>query len=161
MMRRTLRMWTAAVWLASGMAEVPLANAQVELVPAKEINDKGELIIRVFNSLRTGKDGGTFFEPWERKLKTKQATIYVAQESGLKKIAIVEARKLIREPTPVLLAYRQEERPALPGNQMYQLWTVMESPTPNTEAVLRTFSRLVRPGTLVFILSARENIPEP
>ena len=35
------------------------------------------------------------------------------------------------------------------------------SPMPDSEAVRQTLSRLLRPGTLVFVLPASESIPQP
>ena len=101
------------------------------------------------------------FDPLDRKLKTRQATVFLVEEAGLKKITVDDARRRVGQPTPVVVACRDEERPAPAGMQLYRLWTDVGSPMPDSEAVLRTFSRVLRPGTLVFILSARENVPVP
>jgi hypothetical protein len=37
----------------------------------------------------------------------------------------------------------------------------MGAPAPDSDAVVQTFARLLKPGTLIFVLSARENVPVP
>jgi hypothetical protein len=77
----------------------------------------------------------------------------------LKNVTVEEARGLIRRTTPVVVAYRQDDRPS--PHQLHELWKEMGPPRSDGEAVRQTFSRAFRPGTLVFILSARENAPVP
>jgi hypothetical protein len=137
----------------------PLANAQVEVVAAGRINDAGDLLVTRFRVLRAGKAGVTYFQPEKQSLKTKQATVFLVQETGLKKVAVAEARRLIREATPLVVAYRQDERPA--PSPSHQLWKDVGSPMPDSDDVRHTLARVLRPGTLVFVLSARENVPQP
>jgi hypothetical protein len=141
------------------VAQRPLANAQAEIVPATGINDAGDLLVTEFTVLRAGRVRATYLRPVNRSLKTKQAIVLVAQETGWKRIAVDEARRLIHEPTPVVVAYRHGDRPSL--YQSHRLWKDIGPPAPDSEAVSRTFSRVLRPGTLVFILSASENAPRP
>jgi hypothetical protein len=141
------------------VAQDPLANAQVEFVAATEINDAGDLNVTEFAVLRAGRTGAIFFQPAKRSLKTQQATVLLVQDTGLKKITMAEARGYMRKSTPVVVAYRHEDRPSL--HQLHDLWKDMGSPMPDSEAVGQTFARVLRPGTLVFILSARENVPQP
>jgi hypothetical protein len=141
------------------VAQKPLANAQVEIVAATGINDAVDLLVTEFTVLRAGRVGATYLQPVNRSLKTKQAIVLVVQERGWKKITVAEARRLIHEPTPVAVAYRHDDRPSL--YQSHRLWKEMGSPTPDSEAVSRTLSRILRPGTLVFVLSASENAPRP
>jgi len=141
------------------VAQNPLANARVELVAATEINKAGDLLVTEFTVLRAGRAGVNYFQPQERSLKTKQATVYVAQETGLKKITVDEARGRIRSSTPVVVAYRPNDRTSPP--QFHELWTDLGSPMPDSDAVWQTYARLLRPGTVIFVLSARENIPQP
>jgi hypothetical protein len=140
-------------------AHNPLANVGVELVAATGINDAGDLLVTEFSVLRAGQAGAVYFEPHNRALNTKQATVLLVQETGLKKLTVDEARGLIRESTVVVVAYRQDDRPS--PHQFYRLWKEMGSPRPDSEAVWQTFSRILRPGTLVFALSARDNVPVP
>jgi hypothetical protein len=141
------------------VASNPLANVQLELVAATGINDAGDLIVTKFSVLRAGRTGATYFEPQQRSLKTKQATVLVVQENGWKKINVEEARRLIRESTPVVVTYRDDVRPS--PYQLHELWKDMGPAGPDSDAVWRTFSRTLRPGTLVFILSATENQTMP
>jgi hypothetical protein len=141
------------------VAQKPLANAEVELVAATGINDAGDLLVTELTELRAGRAGATYFQPQKRSLKTKQATVLVVQEIGCKKIRLAEARKLIRESMPVAVTYRHDDRPA--PDQLHLLWKVMGPPAPDSDVVAQTFARTLRPGTLVFILSARENVAMP
>jgi hypothetical protein len=141
------------------VARNPPANAQVDLVAATGINDEGDLLVTEFRVLRAGRDGATYFQPVDRSLKTKQATVLLVHNSGCKEVTIDEARRLIRQPTPVAVAYRHDDLPS--QHQLHQLWKESGPPVPDSEAVFRTYSRILRPGTLVFVLSASENVPVP
>jgi hypothetical protein len=137
----------------------PLANARIEFVTATGINDAGELLVTEYTVLRAGRAGATYYQPNQRSLSTKQATVFVVQEAGLKPLSVADARPLIRNAAPVAVTYRPDDRPAPPP--MHQLWKELGPPMPDGEAVRQTFARVLRPGTLVFVLSARENIPQP
>lgn len=141
------------------MEQKPLANAQVEFVTATGINEAGDLLVTEYAQLRVGQVGPTYYQPEPRTRKTKQATAFLVQENTLKKVGLDEARGLIRGPTPVVIAYRPDDRPE--PQQLYQLWKEIGSPAPDSEAVAQTLSKLLRPGSLVFVLSARENVPVP
>jgi hypothetical protein len=82
----------------------------------------------------------------------------VYADSVLRSITVDEARGLIRESTPVVVTYRKDDPPP---PQLHELWKEMGSPRPDSEAVSQTLSRIVRPGTLIFILSSRENVALP
>jgi hypothetical protein len=137
----------------------PLANAKVELVAATGIDDAGNLLVTQFVEVRAGRAGTEYYQPTTRALPIRQATVLLAQDAGLKKIAIDEARKQIRDPTAVVLAYRTDRGSPFPS--MHQLWKYTGSPAPDGAAVARTLSRIVRPGTLVFVLPAPPNGPRP
>jgi hypothetical protein len=137
----------------------PLGNAKLELVTATGIDAAGDVLVTEFTVLRAGRIGATYFQPERRVLSTKHATVLLVQESGLKKVAIEDARGLIRQSTPVAVAYRDDVRPS--RHQVHELWQEMGSPTPDSDAVLQTLTRILRPGTLVFVLSARANVPVP
>lgn len=141
------------------VATNPLANAQVDLVAATGINEAGDLLVTEFTTLRVGQAGARYFRPEQRSLKTKEATVLLVQDAGLKKVTLEQARGLIRESTPVVVAYRGDDRPS--PHQLHSLWQEMGPPMADSEAVGQTFARLLRPGTLVFVLSARENVPQP
>ena len=137
----------------------PLADVRVDLVAASGINAAGDLLVTEFTMLRAGRAGTAYFRPRSSPLKTRQAAVFLVEEAGLKKVTIAEARGLIREATPVVVTYRRDDE--LPRRGFHRLWSEAGKPVPDSEAVLRTFSRVLRPGTLVFVLSARENVVAP
>jgi len=135
------------------------ANTELELVTATGIDDTGDLRVTEFTELRAGQKGTTYYRPENRSLHTRQATVLLVQETGSKNVTVAEARGLIREATPVAVTYRHDDR-AEP-QQLHELWKEIGPPTPDSDAIRQTLSRSLRPGTLVFILSARENVPVP
>jgi hypothetical protein len=137
----------------------PMANAQIEFVTAEGINKAGDLLVTEFTELQVGQDCATYFEPRRRSLKTKQATVLVVQKTGCKTISLNEARGLIRASMPVVITYRQHDR--RPADQWLQLAKEIGPPVPDGVAVGRMFSRMLQPGRLVFVLSAKENVPMP
>ncbi len=137
----------------------PLANVNLELVAATGINDAGDLLVTEFTVLRVGRTGATYFQPENHSLKTKQSTVLLVQETGLKKVSLDEARGLIRKSMPVAVTYWHDDLPS--PHQLHELWKEMGSPAPFSDAVSQTLSRTLRAGTLVFVLSARENAPMP
>lgn len=141
------------------VTQAPLANAQVEFVAAAGINDAGDLLVTRFTALLAGRAGVTYYQPRKESLSIKQATVLLVQETGLKSVTVEQARRLVREAPAVVVTYRQDDRPAPPP--AHKLWKDGGSPTPDSEAVRQTFARILRPGTLVFVLSARENVPRP
>ena len=136
-----------------------LANATVELVSASGISYDGQLLVTEYSELRAGRAGTPYFAPYERKLDLKKATILLVQERDTKKIQAEEARKLLVKATSVALAFRADDR-AAEGHQQ-ELWQEVGAPSPDGEVVRRMLSKTLRPGTLVFILSARDNVPQP
>jgi hypothetical protein len=137
----------------------PLANGEVEFVLAEGIDSTGALLVTKFGRLLVGQSAQTSYEPQKRSMKLQQATILSIQETGLRKVSIDEARVLARRPTPVVLAYREDDQPAL--GAAHHLWKDVGNPQPGDEAVGQTLSRILRPGTLVFILPARDKVPAP
>jgi hypothetical protein len=137
----------------------PVGNAQVEVVAAKGIDEAGNLLVTEFTVLRGRRADATYYRPEARVLKTKQSTILLIQEADWKEITIAEARARIREATPVAVIYRDQDQPSL--RQTHALWQEAGPPVPDSIAVGRTLSKILRPGTLVFVLSARENAPQP
>jgi hypothetical protein len=147
------------MFLKRDVVRDPLANASIDLVTAEGINKAGDLLVTEFTELQVGQVRAPYFEPRKRSLKTKQATVLVVQKTGCKKISLNEARGLIRASMPVVITYRQDDR--RPPDQWLQLAKEIGPPAPDGEAVGRMFSRMLQPGTLVFVLSAKENVPMP
>ncbi|MFL5340763.1 MAG: hypothetical protein ACJ8F7_11480 [Gemmataceae bacterium] len=141
------------------IAQDPPANVHVDLVTAAGFNDAGDLLVTEFSVLKAGKAGVIYHRPDDRTRYTKGATVFLVQDAGLKKVTLEEARKLLRPATPVAVAYRADDQPA--PAQFNKLWENTGSPPPDGQAVAQTLVRILRPGTLVFILSARENAPRP
>jgi len=133
--------------------------AQVELVAAAGINDAADLVVTEFTVPRTRRAGATYLKPESRSLKTKQASILLMQEAGWTKVTIDEARGMIHESTPVVITYKDHDRPYY--DQSRGLWNETGPPPQDSEAVWRVFSRILRPEILVFVLSARENASQP
>jgi hypothetical protein len=140
-------------------AKNALANAELQLVAANEIDDAGDLLVTEFTEIRAVRKGTTYYRPENRSLHTRQATVLLVQETGSTDVTVAEARALIRESTPVAVMYRHDDR-AEP-QPLHELWNEIGPPSPDGDAVRKTLSRVLRPGTLVFILSAHENIPVP
>jgi hypothetical protein len=137
----------------------PLANVQVEFVSAIGINTAGDLLVTRFTALQVGRAGTTCFVPTDGPLSTKQATILLVQNDDCRRISLDEARRRIHEPTLVAIAYWGNDR--LKRSQLHELWKNAGPPRPDSAIVSRTFSRMLRPGALVFVLSPRENVVEP
>ena len=135
----------------------PLANVQVELVTAEGINDSGDLLLVEYSELHV-KESVSWL-PVHRVLRTRQAAVFVVEDADVKKITVNEARDSIRDPALAAVVYRPENRE--PGFRSGQLWKELLPSMPESEAVRRTFGRALRPGTLVFVLSASENAPVP
>lgn len=139
-------------------AEAPKAQVDVQLVTASGFNEAGDLLVTEFTAIRVGGDAPPLFRPDTRPLKTKDATISLVQETGLKPISLDQARGLIRGPTPVVVACRRGDAPVPP---FYQLAKEVGPPQPDSDAVSRTFTHLLRPGTLVFVLPPGALVLEP
>lgn len=136
----------------------PLANVSVDLVSAEEITPSGDLRVTEHSSLKVVHSEVPYFQPESRILKTSHSAVLQVQETGVRKLTIQEARRVLDKSTPVAIAYRRDDTEP---QSYHQLWKSMGSAAPDGEMAARTLSRMLRPGTLVFVLSARENVPVP
>lgn len=137
----------------------PLANVEVEFVAARGISAAGELLLTRYTVLRVGESFARYFRPSEGSVDTRQATVFQVGEVGLKKITIDEARGKIRAPTLVALAFHHEQRPlAGDGDRLGKSAGPLP---PDSVEVTRTLARMLRPGTLLFIVEHSEKIPKP
>jgi hypothetical protein len=139
--------------------EIRLANTQVEFVAASGFNDAGKLLVSRVAVRRKGRAGVAYLQDEIWSCNTRDALVFLAQEKGLKKITLAEARGLIRKSTPVVVTYREVQRPSSPPPE--RPWKEMGLPTPDSPAALRIIERIVRPGTLVFVLASRQSMLEP
>ncbi len=137
----------------------PLANVQFEFVAASGISDDGELLVTEYNRLEVGQSRSIYYQPAHRALQTGRATLLLVRENGIQELSLDEARSRIRHSTPVVIASVDDDHP--PEYQAHTLWRSIGPPLPGSEAALQTAARVLRPGTLIFILSATENIPRP
>jgi hypothetical protein len=135
------------------------ANIQIELVEATGVNAEGDLLVREFSVLEVGRSRANFYEPTSRLRKTRGASLLQVQEDGCQTVTIDQVRRRIRKPTLVAIAYRHDDRRQRP--RTYRLWNQVGPPAPDSQAAQRTLSRVLQPGTLVFVLPARESIPQP
>ena len=126
---------------------------------ATGINEAGDLFVTRYALLRAGESFARYFRPAKGSVKTGQATVFQVGEVGLRKITIDKARELIDAPTLVVLAVRPEPR-ASPVPR-HGLRKNLGPPPPDGVAVTRTLGKMLRPGTLVFVLSQSENVPQP
>jgi hypothetical protein len=142
------------------VVESPLADMRVEFLSATGINDAGNLLVSKYNLLKAGQKGDAFyFQPIAYSLKTKSSKVLSVQTTGVTAISLDAARKLIRGTTPVVVAFVPDEVSA--GPNLHELWKEAGSPRPDGQAASRMLAQIVRPGTLVFVLSAKENVPVP
>jgi hypothetical protein len=132
----------------------PLAEVKVEFLAAIGMDDAGDLLVTDFWVHRAGRSAEIALALARRPLSTKQAAMFLVQEGGLKKVKGDEARRLIRDLTMVVVAFRPDDRPSsLPASRLWQ--------ETDSEAVGRTISRVLRPGTLVFVVPERARAAAP
>lgn len=147
-----------------GLARQPVqqnahANVAVQLVLASGITKSGDLSITEFTVLQSKGVAVTAHQPVHRSLSMKDSVVLQLQEAGVKKITLDEARGLLSAPTPVVIAYRNAK--STEAYQSRELWTNLGSVLPDSEAALRTYARLLRPGTLIFVLPEEASVPVP
>jgi len=136
----------------------PLADVQVEFVLATGIDEAGSLTVTKYSTVRVGQASKVAYEPQPRSLNVKNRPILLIMGSGLRKVTLEEARVVTSRPVPVAIAWSDDE--PVPG-QTYQLWKYAGAPRPDGQAAEQTLTRLLRPGTLVFVLPARDQVPLP
>jgi hypothetical protein len=133
----------------------PVANAQVSFVSAS-MDEEGNLVTTEFHTLLAGRGRDVYYAPWSQTLIVEQ--VLLVEEGGLKKISLDDARGLMREAMPVAVTFRES------GLEYGEsaLWEMQAGPpAPDSEAVERTFMRMLRPGVLLFILPASQLRPPP
>ncbi|MBS0205348.1 MAG: hypothetical protein JSS49_20785 [Planctomycetes bacterium] len=135
------------------------ANVAVQLVIANAIKETGDLSITEFSVLQSKGVAVTVHQPVTRSLSTKDSVILQLQETGVKKITLDEARGLLSAATPVVITYRNARNTG--AYQSHELWTNLGLALPDSEAALRTYARLLRPGTLIFVLPEEASVPVP
>jgi hypothetical protein len=135
-----------------------LANTELEIVTANGIDDAGNLLVTEFTVLKRDEAEGFYFNPHDGKRPIKDVNVLLVQRDGLKKISVNQARAVIHDPMPVAITYRPHEPPLPPELGGGELFKDFGRAQPDSDAVLKTLSRVLRPGTLVFVLSAPRRI---
>jgi hypothetical protein len=136
----------------------PLADLQVEFVLATGIDAAGLLTVTKYSTVRVGQGAKVAYEPQPRSLNVKNCPILQVVGPGLRQVTLEEARVFTSRPVPVAIAWSDDE--AVSG-QTYQLWKYAGAPRPDGQAAQQMLMRLLRPGTLVFVVPAREQVPVP
>jgi hypothetical protein len=131
----------------------PMAGVKVEFLAAVEIDKAGDLLVTDFEVHRAGQSKEPGLALGRRPLSTKQAVMLLIQEGGLKKVSLDEVRRIIRSPTPIVVAYRPDDRPSLPLSRQWQ--------PADSEAVGRTVCRVLRPGTLLIVVPQAAKVAPP
>jgi hypothetical protein len=135
------------------------ASLAIEFVMAQKINDAGELLTSKVTSTRT-LDGRVRHHPEIRSYHLTNATVLLVQEANWKKLSMAEARKQLEQPSPVVLAFRNQNDQQ--GDfQHHELWKSLRSPEPDSPAAGQMFLRMLRPGTMIFVLPGDEQVPLP
>lgn len=137
-----------------------IPRIKVDFVTATGIDDAGTLFVTEYTALEAAEPtAASYFSPNESKLTTKEATAFLMQKEGLKKISLTEARALLRHPRLVAITYRQDspQPPDLWGSELFKSIGPVQ---PDSDAGLKTLERLLRPGLLVFVLSEYQNRPQ-
>jgi hypothetical protein len=138
--------------------KTPLANVRLEFVAASGINNAGDLQVTEFNRLAPTGTNAAHYLPVQRSLKTQRGKVFLQQDDSAKEVTVEQARTLIEQPTPVVIAYTSDEPAQF---QHHDLWKDMGPASPASDTAMRTFAKVLRPGTLIFVLSAQENVPVP
>ena len=129
----------------------PLGDVKTMFLAAVGVNEAGDLLVAAFVARRASRSG-PITPDGTSPLKLKHAVVFLTQDRGVKTASLDDVRRLIREPTPVVVVFRPDDHPSPVTS--YRRWHEADS-----EAVGRTLSRFVRPGTLVFVLPESENVP--
>jgi hypothetical protein len=139
----------------------PLANAQVELIEASGVNEAGNLVLTGVTVLQAGRPGTTFYQANPETRPLQDAKVLLVEAAAVKEIKLEEVRKLFRGPTPIVLVYRPEDRVLPFGGGKTGLWKAKGAAQPESAAVRKTFGKLLRPGTLIFVLPTAASLPLP
>jgi hypothetical protein len=131
----------------------PLLDVKTKFQAAVGVNEAGDLLVTEFVAPQARRSG-TITPDGPSPLKLKQAVVFLTRDRGVKTASLDDVRRLIREPTPVVVVFRPDDHPS--PLTTYQRWQEADS-----EAVGRTLSRFMRPGTLVFVLPESANVTAP
>lgn len=137
----------------------PVASVRLELMSADGINDQGDLLVTQSTELVVGRFSRPYYESSRLVLKTNGSVVFVVEEAGMRKISVDEARKQIKPSTVVSVVFQIESTPE--GAPGIAREARLGPPRPDSEAGLKSLSRALRPGMLVFLLPRQSLILEP
>jgi hypothetical protein len=147
--------------------ERPLAQTGLEFGAAKGITASGDLLLTRFAELDLTQGGPPLYQPTNSTvplhhrtragLSSEDAVVFLVHERRTDKITIDHARALLNNQTNlVCLTHRRalEIRVNDPrfNPKTNERWKASDTPDPASPAVSETFTRLLKPGTLVFVL---------
>ncbi|MAG94934.1 MAG: hypothetical protein CMJ48_14500 [Planctomycetaceae bacterium] len=139
--------------------QTPFADVGVDFETARGVDREGNLLVTTYRVIRVGDRGPELHSPVSFVRPLEHAHIYRVLEHGAKRITVEEVRRLLRTPTPVVVASRsaRDGRP----RPDWDLSKTLGEPNPDSEAGLKTLTRLLRPGTLVFVHPEAARISSP
>ena len=139
--------------------ETPFADINVDFEMARGVDGEGNLLATKFSAIRVGDRGPELPSRVSFARPLRNAHIYRVEENGAKKTTVEEVRRLLREPAPVVIASRSARN----GTPMvdWRLSKKLGTLHPDSEAGLKTLTRLLKPGTLVFVVPEAERVPIP
>jgi hypothetical protein len=147
--------------------ERPLAQTGLEFVAAKGITASGDLLLTRFAELDLTHGGPPLYQPTNSTVPLHQQTraglssedtvVFLVHEGRTDKITIDHARALLNNQTKlVCLTHRRALEVSVNDPRFNpkanERWKALETPDPASPAVSETFTRLLKPGTLVFVL---------
>jgi hypothetical protein len=137
----------------------PSAKVRLDILIAEGINEEGHLLTTEQSAVKVARSSSIRYQASTVARKIDPAGIFVTEDSGMKKISLNEARKLLKPSTPIAMAYRETDEQMLKWD--IGLRHFQGSAKPESEAGLRTLARSLRLGTLVFVVSELQATPEP
>lgn len=137
----------------------PLVSTHIDIVIAEGFNKDGRLLTTEQSPVKVGRSTSIRYSSSAIARKLDESAIFVTGEDTMRKISIDDARKLLKPSTPVAIAYRSTD------SQVPKITIGLREfqgiPQPDSDAGLGTLTRMLRPGTLVFIVDTQLAIPEP
>ncbi len=137
----------------------PAANLNVSFETASGIDDEGNLLVTTYHSVRVGgRSGPQVAVPMTFSRSLKQAQIYRIGQNDAEKMTVDAARALVQEELSVVVGRSAGDRNPRSDSGPAKSMAGFQ---PDSEAGLKTLIRLLRPGTLVFVIPEREFLPRP
>jgi hypothetical protein len=138
--------------------QAPFANLNVHFETARGIDTEGNLLVTTYDTIQVGDRGPELHAPFSSVRVLANANIYQVEENGAKEITVEEVGRLLGNPTPVVVASRGARKAKPRG---WDLSNRLGKLHADSEAGLKTLTRLLRPGTLVFVLPDTKRILPP